>query len=253
MPFKSSKIVYGLPQDAYAQQTVNAYLEDLKQTVHLTNEPVGVKFLFTDQEYEACPVPELRGSMAYCVMVKQATRGISCKSCLEHHKCDGGTTALALERSTEHIENGAEYFSYNLYATQTAARRHRAQIASLHAELPLTRGIVIGPLKSFTVTPDVIILVVNPYQAMRLVQGYEYETGIKPCIDMGAMQAMCAECTAYPYKSGSMNVSVLCPSTRILCGWDHSDMAVGIPFEQFTRIVAGVVSTAGTVDKPEKA
>ena len=246
MPFKSPKIVYGLPQDAYPQQEINAYTADLAKELSLKRSPVGVKLFFDSAEYDAVETPEARGCLPYCVMVRLASEGKGCRSRLEHHKCDGGTTALALERSTERIENGAEYFSYNLYATPTAARRHRSKIYSLHAELPLTYGLLVQPLDAFTMAPDIIILIADPYQAMRLVQGYSYETGIKPEIDLGAMQGMCSECTAYPYLSGSMNVSVLCPSTRMLCGWEHSDMAVGIPFEQYRRIVSGVIATSGT-------
>jgi len=246
MPFKSPKLIYGLPQDAYPQQSVNAFTADLTSELLLERCPVGVKLFFDQAEYDAVDVPEARSALPYCVMVKQASEGKCCRSRLEHHKCDGGTTALALEKSTERIESGAEYFSYNLYATPAAARRHRSHIHSLHRELPLTYGLLVQPLDAFVSAPDVVILILNAYQAMRLIQGYSYETGIKPVIDLGAMQGMCSECTAYPYLSGSMNVSVLCPSTRMLCGWEHSDMAVGIPFEQYLRIVSGVVATRGS-------
>jgi len=243
MPFKSSKITYGLPQDPYDRETVASYLQDLTETLHLNYSPVGVRLLMDEGAYADSPCPEPQSGMAYCVMVKQAAKGKAMKSRLEHHKCDGGTTALGLEPSTHRIESGAEYFSYNLYETPAAARRHRAAIVSLHREEADTFGVETCPLGECTVTPDVVILMVNAWQAMRLVQGYEYATGIKPQIDMGAMQGMCSECTASPYLSGEMNVSVLCPSTRMLCKWEETDMAVGIPFHQFIQVCKGVVST----------
>jgi uncharacterized protein (DUF169 family) len=246
MPFKSPKLIYGLPQDAYPQESVNAFTADLTCELSLKRRPVGVKLFFDKAEFDAVEVPEVRSALPYCVMVKQASEGKGCRSRLEQHKCDGGTTALGLEKSTERIESGTEYFSYHLYATPAAARRHRSHIHSLHRELPLTYGLLVQPLASFVTAPDIIILIVDAYQAMRLVQGYSYETGLKPQIDLGAMQGMCSECSAYPYLSGSMNVSVLCPSTRVLCGWEHCEMAIGIPFEQYRRIVSGVVSTSGT-------
>ena len=83
----------------------------------------------------------------------------------------------------------------------------------------------------------------NALQTMRLIQGYEYEMGIKPVIDMGAMQAMCSELTVSPYLTGEMNVSVMCPSTRMLCKWSENDMAVGMPYELFGKISEGVVAT----------
>lgn len=246
MPFKNSKLVYGLPQDAYPRKSINAHTADLTAALQFSRRPVGVKFFFDTAAYEAIDVPEARSAIPYCVMVRRASEGSGCRSRLEHHKCDGGTTALALEKSTARIESGEEYFSYNLYASPAAARRHRSHIHSLHRELPLTYGLLVQPLDEFTIAPDVVILMTDAYQTMRLVQGYSYETGIKPEIDIGAMQGMCSEITAYPYLSGSMNVSVLCPSTRMLCGWSHSDMAVGIPFEQYCRVVAGVMATSGT-------
>jgi len=76
-----------------------------------------------------------------------------------------------------------------------------------------------------------------------MIQGYEYFTGVKPEVDMGAMGAMCSEATVYPYVSGEINVSVMCPSTRMLCKWEESDMLVGIPYELFVTISEGVVAT----------
>jgi hypothetical protein len=32
----------------------------------------------------------------------------------------------------------------------------------------------------------------------------------------------------------------------MLCGWEHSDMATGIPFEQYRRIISDVMATGGT-------
>lgn len=243
MPFKSEKLTYGLPQDAYERDKMKALADDLKEAAGLKKQLVGVQFFFEKEDYDACEVPEIKGGAPYCVMVQKASRGMEFKSRLANHKCDGGTTALALEKSTDRIESGTEYFSYNLYDSPAAARRLRNSIKSLHAYQPLTYGIVVRPFVNCTMQPDVIIAIVNAYQAMRMIQGYEYDSGIKPKIDMGAMQGMCSEVTAVPYITGKMNVSVLCPSTRMLCRWEDSDMAVGIPFHQFESIVKGIMAT----------
>lgn len=243
MPFKSSKITYGVLQGEYSKDTINAYIEDLKRVLPIAKELVGITFIFEKEVYDNCNVEEIKAKTPYCVMVKQACQGKGNKSRLEHHKCDGGTTALALEPSTDRIESGQEYFSYNLYRSNAIARRMRNEIKSLHQCTPITYGMLIQPLKECEHMPDVIIGIVNPYQTMRIVQGYEYFTGVKPKVDMGAMQAMCSEVTASPYITGELNVSVMCPSTRMLCKWEESDMLVGIPFELFTKIVEGVIAT----------
>ena len=244
MPFKHDSIEYGLPHEQYPKERINRCIESLKEVIHLDREPVGITFLFTKEDYESYPVEEANFKTAYCVMVKQAAvNGKSIKCRLEHHSCDGATTVFALEQSTERIESGQEYFSYQLYSSVAVARRMRESIKSLHRMPVSTYGVAIVPLKECEQTPDVIIAMTNAMQSMRMVQGYEYYTGKKPVIDMGAMQGMCSEVTVSPYLTGEMNVSVLCPSTRMLCKWSDNDMAVGIPFELFEMITEGVVAT----------
>lgn len=244
MPFKHPNIQYGLPHEEYPREVINACVDSLKQEIGITREPVGITLLFTEEDYENYPIEEVKHGSTYCVMVKRAAvdgKGIKCR--LEHNKCDGATTAFAMEPSTEHIESGKEYFSYKLYSSVAVARRMRGAIKSLHRMPVSTYGLAIVPLKDCVKTPDVIIMMTNPLQSMRLVQGYEYFTGKKPVVDMGAMQGMCSELTVSPYLTGEMNVSVLCPSTRMLCKWDENDMAVAVPFELFEMITRGVAAT----------
>lgn len=244
MPFKHKNIEYGLPHEEYPKENVDQYMEELKKVIGLEKEPVAITFLFTKEDYDEYPIEEIKAAMPYCVMVKQAALlGKGIKSRLEHHKCDGATTALALEPSTEKIESGQEYFSYKLYSSVATARRLRSSIKSLHRMPVHNYGVAVVPLSQCVQTPDVIISICNAYQAMRYVQGYEYNTGKKPAIDMGAMQGMCSEVTVSPYLTGELNVSVLCPSTRMLCKWSENDMAVGIPFELFEPVTKGIIAT----------
>lgn len=244
MPYKHKNIEYGLPHEEYPKEDIIECIDTLKEVIGLEREPIGITFLFTKEEYDNYPIEETQTATTYCIMVKDAaTKGKGIKCRLEHHRCDGATTALALEESTEKIESGLEYFSYKLYSSVAVARRMRAAIKSLHRMPVSTYGVAIVPLRECEQTPDVIIAMTNALQSMRFVQGYEYHTGKKPVIDMGAMQGMCSEVTVSPYLTGEMNVSVLCPSTRMLCKWTENDMAVGIPFELFQMITEGVVAT----------
>lgn len=244
MPFKHENIEYGLPHEQYPKETVIHHIDTLKEVINLEREPVGITFLFTKEDYDNYLIEETKAATAYCVMVKSAVmsgKGIKCR--LEHHRCDGATTAFALEESTERIESGLEYFSYKLYSSVAVARRLRSAIKSLHRMPVSTYGMAIVPLRECEQTPDVIIMMTNALQSMRLIQGYEYWTGKKPQIDMGAMQGMCSELTVSPYLTGEMNVSVLCPSTRMLCKWSENDMAVSVPYELFEMVTKGVVAT----------
>ena len=51
MPYKHSKIQYGLPHEIYPKDRVCEQLEILKETIGLKTEPVAITFLFTEEEY----------------------------------------------------------------------------------------------------------------------------------------------------------------------------------------------------------
>ncbi len=250
MPYKHPKISYGLPADSHNSELTSEYIEDLQMAIGIKENRriVGVRFFFNKEDYDACPDPQVSGKLAYCVMVKKACEGKSYKSRLQNHNCDGGTTALGLEKSNNSIESGEEYFSYNLYGNRGAARRMRQSVDSLHRLEADTYGILVKPLNEFISAPDVVICLVNPYQAMRIVQGYVYHDGRKPNFNIGGMQALCSEITATPYITGELNLSVLCPSTRMLCRWDDDIMAAGLPFDKFFPTVEGVIATINTTD-----
>jgi|LSQX01.1.fsa_nt_gb uncharacterized protein (DUF169 family) len=243
MPYLQSKIKQKL-RSFYDAPLYQGYLADLQLVLGLTRLPVGVKLFFSREEYAASPEAEFSGKMTYCMMVKQATgSNWGYKTRLEHHSCDGGTTALGLEPSTTRIESGREYFSYNLFENPAIARRLRQSVNSLHFFQPETYGVAIKPLADFMAAPDVILVICQAYQAMRLLQGEVWYSGKKPALDMGAMQGICSEVTVTPYLSGEINLSVLCPSTRTLCQWQDDELAVGIPTEKFPAIVEGVFAT----------
>ncbi|KNF07887.1 protein of unknown function DUF169 [Gottschalkia purinilytica] len=251
-PYKSDKILYGSPNKTFPIEDVKEAVENLEIILGLNRKPVGVKLIFSKEEYDKLKEEEIKGKTSYCVMIEKATREFSFKSRYENHNCDGGTTALALEPSTERIESGEEYFSYNLYSTNATAHRMRKSIKSLHRCEFSTYGLLTKPLDKFDIVPDVVIIIANPYQVMRLTQGYVYHLGIKPELDYGAMQAICSESTVVPYLTGSMNISTLCPSTRMLAKWKDEEMAAGIPYEKFLSTVEGVIATINTTDMKKK-
>ena len=99
--------------EVYNNEEVLDGIEDITLALDLKREPVGIRFLFTKEEYETSKLDEVIGHLSYCMMVEKSSRGRGFKSMLCHHSCDGATTALGLEESTDRIESGLEYYSYN--------------------------------------------------------------------------------------------------------------------------------------------
>lgn len=252
MPIKHKFVSYGIPQESLNKDMLKEYCEDLECLLGLERNPVGIKLFFNEEEYKKVDVKEPIAPLAYCCIVEKATRGMIFKARLENINCDGGTTALALEPSNNRIESGEEYFSYNLYATQAVAKRIRDGVEGLYKQGIKTYGVLVAPLEDFELTPDIVIIIANPYQVMRLEQGYVYHTGERIVSTVAGMQGICSEVTVEPYLKGRMNISTLCPSTRFLAKWKHEEMAVGIPFEKFESTVKGVLATMNTTDNNER-
>lgn len=252
MPVKIKQKIYGKPQNAFVKETIQDLVESLECVLGITRRPVGVKLYFDQESYDALAWPEGDPHLAYCCIVEKATRGQIIKSTMKESCCDGGTTALFTEHSTERIESGMEYFSYNLYQTPAAARRVREGVPGLYRTQAPTYGIAAAPLDLFEAAPDVVIFMVNPYQAMRLQQGNVYHQGGRLQITGASMQALCVEATVEPYLSGRLNSTPLCPSTRFLAKWKDEEMAVGIPYEQFIQTAQGVMATLDTTDSPDR-
>jgi len=252
MPYKAKNIDFGENKHVLDIDMLRDYTENLMLLLDLKRYPVGVRLINEQEEFDSLDIPVVKGKMAYCQMIERGTKGRTYKSRLENHSCDGATTALALEKSTTRIESGEEYYSYNLYSSKAAARRMRSSVISLSWQELSTYAVLTGPLADFTIQPDLVIVLAKPYVVMRIVQGYEYAYGIKPCIDMGSMQAICSELTAGPLLRGDLNVSVLCPSTRMLAKWGDEEMGVSLPFERFFQLVEGIFGTMISTDNKEK-
>ena len=83
---------------------------------------------------------------------------------------------------------------------------------------------------------------------MRIIQGYAYHHGMPASINMIGNQAVCLECTARPYVTRDINISLLCIGTRHRAGWGNDEMAVGVPQEQFADVVDGIVQTINQME-----
>ncbi|MDR1774743.1 MAG: DUF169 domain-containing protein, partial [Clostridioides sp.] len=101
---------------------------------------------------------------------------------------------------------------------------------------------------NFRNNPEIVIMVTKPYNIMRITQGYSYHFGMPKEINFIGNQAICLECTARPYVVDDMNISMLCIGTRHRSGWKDEEMAVGIPYSKFEKVVEGIFETVNIME-----
>jgi uncharacterized protein (DUF169 family) len=115
------------------------------------------------------------------------------------------------------------------------------------------RGLELRPLKDFSAcNPDVVIMVVEPYAAMRLIQAYSFHFGMKTDFRMTGNQAFCSELTAAPYLLNDINFSALCSGTRHLCNWSDHEVGVGMAYDKLPWIVDGLICTLPETEPRKK-
>jgi uncharacterized protein (DUF169 family) len=218
--------------------------------LELSRQIVGIKFIFTREDFAAAEAKELTGKIAYCVMVASATRGHAIKAAAENFGCFGGARALGIVELDENYTSARHFDSLGLYQDLATAKN---VINNLTCCQHKAYGVMIKPLSEFRQEPpDVVIIVANAYNAMRIVQGYTYIYGTNTAFKLTGNQAICSECTAYPFESNNINISALCAGTRFKARWKDDELSLGLPFNKFSGLAGGTYATINATDPNEK-
>lgn len=227
---------------------------DVKKAYAIINTKrkiVGIKLLSTQEEYNSLDVKPLTNPISYCVAVKSASMGHRIKLSLKTSGCGGSSRVLGLIKPGSGYYDGTDSFNLGLYRNKELARECAGQMTMLVSD---TYGVVVQPVEYFTgdMTPDVVIVISNPRECMRILQGYSYHFGITKDISMSGNQGVCSELTAYPLVNNTINISLLCSGTRYLAGWEENEMAAGIPFTMFSKVIDGIYQTINPIEMDER-
>lgn len=104
-------------------------------------------------------------------------------------------------------------------------------------------------MEEYTEEPDIVIIVTEPFNMMRIIQGHTYHNGQVKNIKLAGMQAICQECTSYPFEINDINISLLCAGTRMLAQWKEDELGIGMPFHKFSGIGDGIERTVNSLER----
>lgn len=222
----------------------------LMALLRLEYYPVGVKLVYSQEEYGAYNEVELRTPLAYCVTVRSAGLGHCIKFARENSGCGGSTFALGFCQPDQTFYNGERGCALGLFHDPAVAAQTNRQVKIL--ERPLY-GVIAKPLEQFSKgDPDVVIVIGIAREIMRIVQGYTCTYGMQPNMNITGNQAVCVECTSHPLLTGNLNLSLLCSGTRYLAKWKDMEVGVGIPYEKFEGTVQGIRDTVNGTEMDER-
>lgn len=228
---------------------VNHEAQWLELLLDLKRKPVGIKFLLTKEDYRNFDAEVSANKMSYCTVVKKASQGKCLKIHNGHSACMGGAMALGFEKPSADVISGRRRLLQESYSDLGVCRH-----VSKHMEYCQhdAYGVAVMPLEMFSEPPDVVIIICNPFQSMRISQGYAYFNGHVNQIKLSGMQAICQECTSYPYEKRCLNFSFLCSGTRMLGGWEKEDMAAGFPGGMLEQLIKGIRNTVNPLERNQE-
>lgn len=229
--------------------TIQELTQKLNIFLKLDKKVVGVKLIHSEEEFNKYDGRELSNPLAYCVAVKSASCGHSIKLTRQTGGCMGSNRALGLSTCNPEFKQGISGYRLGIYETPEIA-------ASVANSVPIctddTYGVIVKPLEEFEYNPDVVLIISNTREAMRILQGYTYAYGLTKGLNMSGNQAVCVEATVTPMITKEMNVSMFCSGTRFHAGWKDTEVMSGIPYEKLEGVIKGLKGTVNAIEMNER-
>lgn len=208
--------------------------EIIKQTLTLNNEPLAVIFTndkVSNGKYEKTPI---------CKAIKLASEGESYIIDEETSTCPGGSRYCGFSETPTRDEKRRlqNFLTRGEKLTSTIVSFERMQKLSVEPPTGLSDRIIICPLNSAEQRPDIILFLVNPEQACRLVTLDTYWDGISP--DQQIIGALCHTAISYSLMTGNTNLSMGDWTARHNQGFDSDILFLSIPYERIDNLLKAI-------------
>ena len=212
--------------------------EILKTTLKLKGSPVALAFAHTKDDIPS-GMPEVEKTIRHCMMVNLArTEGRIFYAPQDKHECAGGAWALGLRDITQILKTGRHYFNLGKFASLTASERTMNAIP--HLSTGATYATMYAPLEKTPFTPQVIIIVTNPWAMLKLAQSSLFRLGGRIHAGFSGIQSVCSDVGAQTYLTGKPNFSLGCDGSRKFSGIADEEMVMGFPAELLPEMVDAV-------------
>ncbi len=209
-----------------------------REVLCLEGSPVAVSF-----RRELMPGVEIpKAKFTFCQFVQQARvkKRVIQATDINVICCKGAST-LGLYDPPRHVMSGkrdAGRKVKDLQAGQTLQREiPRIKAGEFHY-------VIVSPLESTPVDPDVVIFVGYPAQIWRICQSAVWKDGKRLSLSTSTSQGVCGDVVAVPYLTGALNISLGCTGMRIFAGYSEHHMLAGLPLARFLEMLEGLEATA---------
>lgn len=203
----------------------------IKETLGLENSPIAISFSTEASE----GVEQRKGKLRLCQMLdKVRFEGKSFYTTSENHECDGGATHCGLREPSVRLKTGEFlYKDLGLFGSKRAARRFISFNPKI--EIGTVTVVSFSPLEKEKFEPEVVVLICNAKQGMKIAEAFAYESGKKTMGLTGP--PICSAVVAAPFLTGEVVHSLGDSGARKFMKIKDGDIFIGIPAELLPDIV----------------
>lgn len=211
--------------------------KELIQLLGLKGSPVAVKLVKTPDDipegYEK--IPETK---RHCEFIQNTRlKGDTGYATAEEHMCKGGAGVMGIGQLPPTVADGTMYHKLGNFKTPEGAldtveaipKSSEEHYASLYA-----------PLETANFEPDVVVMVLNPKQALRVSQAYLNAKGGRISSDYSGIQSLCADAVVAVKERGVPNMTLGCNGSRGYAGVGDEELVIGIPPENLKDILGAL-------------
>ncbi len=225
--------------ESYADVNVYSLVSDkIKEHLSLSKSPVAIKFVLREEDIPE-GIKKLEKGARHCELVQKASQGEIFYTTEEEQTCKGGASALGLMEAPEKVKTGEMYQSLGRFSSTGSAKRTVDEIPKIE---PMMYALIYAPLEDAEFDPDVIVIICNPAQAMKLAQAMVYTLGGRVEADFSGIQSVCADAVAGPFTRKRPNITLGCSGSRKYADIQPDEVIVGLNGENIGCLINALES-----------
>ncbi|MCK9151687.1 DUF169 domain-containing protein [Methanobacterium alcaliphilum] len=215
---------------------VNGYdvvSQKIKESLNLEKSPVAIKFVLREKDLPE-GIDKIESPMRHCEMVQAASQGNIFYATASAQACKGGAAAIGIGEAPAKLKTGEFYYDLGRFSSLGSGKRTIDSIPKIDMDV---YAILYSPLEKSNFDPDVIVIIANPAQAMKLSQALVYTLGGRVEADFSGIQSICADAVAGPFMRKRPNITLGCSGSRQYADIKDDEVIVGLTGENIGCVV----------------
>jgi uncharacterized protein (DUF169 family) len=212
--------------------------KQLKEQVALDTYPVGVKFVFSDQQETPKSAVRLPGHR-YCQALMKARHGEHVILDKDGITCPAAAAAFGFKPLPDSLKSGKALVGFGITGNENTGMEMFRGITALDpGEL---KELYLFPLETAIIEPDIVVIEDKIETLMWFALAYlNVNEGRRVESSTAILQAACVDATIIPYKHQIMNLSYGCYGCRDATDIEPGETVLGFPNNMFEVLAESI-------------